>query len=230
MRRVNPPQPLDGSLDGRGVDLRGTSGVTDESAHLCPAAPGGLEWGDRTAPQRASWGYSSVWESAWIAPRRSPVRARLAPLQIACNLAGLPIMAPGIGGIAAALVKGWSSGDIAASLAGSGACSWSTLVAEAPAGSCRSSRRANGLSPMLRPDLLGVAGLRRRCGCRCRVWSSRRVWPRMRLTWATSRREVDDQVAGEGVAQVVEAKRRPAIVVEARVVGGTVQRPALALR
>jgi hypothetical protein len=31
------------------------------------------------------------------------------------------------------------------------------------------------------------------------------------LGWVVS--EVDDQVAGEGVAQVVEAKQRPAVVV-----------------
>jgi hypothetical protein len=32
-------------------------------------------------PSAAARGYSSVWESAWIAPRRSPVRARLAPFR-----------------------------------------------------------------------------------------------------------------------------------------------------
>src|SRR4051812_22319014 len=34
-------------------------------------------------------GYSSVWESAWIAPRRSPVRARLAPWPTALLTQGL---------------------------------------------------------------------------------------------------------------------------------------------
>jgi hypothetical protein len=32
--------------------------------------------------------------------------------------------------------------------------------------------------------------------------------------------EVDDEVAGEGVAQVVEAKRRPAVVVQPGKLGG----------
>jgi len=40
-----------------------------------------------------------------------------------------------------------------------------------------------------------------------------RARPSMRLTWAGSSPEVDDHVAGEGVAQVVEAKRRRAVVV-----------------
>jgi hypothetical protein len=40
-----------------------------------------------------------------------------------------------------------------------------------------------------------------------------RAWPRMRLTWAYVEPNVDDQVAREGVAQIVEAKRRPAVVV-----------------
>src|ERR1700742_3919822 len=42
-------------------------------------------------PSAAARGYSSVWESAWIAPRRSPVRARLAPFSgSACGADGSP--------------------------------------------------------------------------------------------------------------------------------------------
>src|SRR5215204_6462406 len=46
----------------------------------------------------------------------------------------------------------------------------------------------------------------------------------MRLTWAGSSPEVDDQVAGEGVPQVVEAQRRPAVVVQPGALCGAPER------
>jgi hypothetical protein len=39
-----------------------------------------------------------------------------------------------------------------------------------------------------------------------------RAWPRVRLALGGVGTDVDDEMAGEGVSQVVEAKRQPAVV------------------
>lgn len=52
------------------------------------------------------------------------------------------------------------------------------------------------------------------------------AWPRMRLTRATSASPSMIRVAGEGVTQVVEAQRRPAVVVDAGRARGNAQAAA----